>query len=295
MIGVSRDQWKLLAASLNLGGNVRAGLEDNLYLPNGEMARSNGDLIGKARQMAEDIGRRAATVAEARELLGLAPKSPGARPVTARHDRRSLAGVRVLDLTRLLPGGFCSQLLADLGADVVKVEDTGMGDYIRWAPPYYGDDEHQALGTRSALYLVAQPQQALDPARPEVGRGPRGAPAPGRRLRRRARGLPPGRARPARRRLRRRCARRNPGSSSARSPATGQTGPNTARAGHDMNYLGAQRPARPDRRGRTARPIQSAGQIADLGGGGLMAAFGDPRRAAERASARARGRSSTSR
>lgn len=71
VIGVSRDQWKLLATSLVLGGNVRAGLEDNLYLPNGEMARSNGDLIGKARQMAEDVGRRAATVAEARELLGL--------------------------------------------------------------------------------------------------------------------------------------------------------------------------------------------------------------------------------
>src|SRR6185436_597861 len=64
-----------------------------------------------------------------------------------------LSDVRVLDLTRLLPGGFCSQLLADFGADVVKVEDTGMGDYIRWAPPYYGDDDQQALGTRSALYL----------------------------------------------------------------------------------------------------------------------------------------------
>jgi 3-keto-5-aminohexanoate cleavage enzyme len=71
VIGVSRDQCKLLAASLNLGGNVRAGLEDNLYLPNGEMAKSNGELIAKARTMAEDIGRRAATVAEARELLGV--------------------------------------------------------------------------------------------------------------------------------------------------------------------------------------------------------------------------------
>jgi 3-keto-5-aminohexanoate cleavage enzyme len=76
VIGVSRDQWKLLAASLNLGGNVRAGLEDNLYLPDGEMARSNGDLIAKARQMAEDIGRRAATVAEARELLGIPKREP---------------------------------------------------------------------------------------------------------------------------------------------------------------------------------------------------------------------------
>jgi len=71
VIGISRDQWKLLGASLVLGGNVRAGVEDNLYLPSGEMARSNGDLIAKARQMAEDVGRRAATVAEARELLGV--------------------------------------------------------------------------------------------------------------------------------------------------------------------------------------------------------------------------------
>jgi 3-keto-5-aminohexanoate cleavage enzyme len=70
-IGISRDQWKLLAAALALGGNVRAGVEDNLYLPNGEMAKSNGELIAKARQMAEDVGRRAATVAEARELLGV--------------------------------------------------------------------------------------------------------------------------------------------------------------------------------------------------------------------------------
>ncbi len=71
VIGISRDQWKLLAASLVLGGNVRAGVEDNLYLPNGEMTKSNGELIAKARQMAEDVGRRAATVAEARELLGI--------------------------------------------------------------------------------------------------------------------------------------------------------------------------------------------------------------------------------
>src|SRR6202012_210703 len=74
-IGISRDQWKLLASSLVLGGNVRAGVEDNLYLPNGTMARSNGDLIGKARQMAEDVGRRPATGAEAREVPGTTARS----------------------------------------------------------------------------------------------------------------------------------------------------------------------------------------------------------------------------
>lgn len=71
VIGISRDQWKLLGSALVLGGNVRAGVEDNLYLPNGEMCRSNGELIAKARQMAEDVGRRPASVAEARELLGV--------------------------------------------------------------------------------------------------------------------------------------------------------------------------------------------------------------------------------
>jgi uncharacterized protein (DUF849 family) len=74
VIGISRDQWRLVAAALALGGNVRVGLEDNFYLPNGDMARSNGDLIAKARQMTEDVGRRAATVAEARELLGVPRK-----------------------------------------------------------------------------------------------------------------------------------------------------------------------------------------------------------------------------
>jgi uncharacterized protein (DUF849 family) len=72
VIGISRDQWMLIATALTLGGSVRAGVEDNLYLPNGEMARSNGDLIAQARRMTEDVGRRAATVAEARGLLGIA-------------------------------------------------------------------------------------------------------------------------------------------------------------------------------------------------------------------------------
>ncbi len=71
LIGISRDQWRLGAAALALGGNFRVGLEDNFYLPNGEMVRSNGDLIAKAREMTENVGRRAATPAEARELLGV--------------------------------------------------------------------------------------------------------------------------------------------------------------------------------------------------------------------------------
>jgi uncharacterized protein (DUF849 family) len=71
VIGISRDQWMLVSAALTLGGSIRVGLEDNLYLPDGRMASSNGELIAKARQMTEDIGRRPATVEEAREMLAI--------------------------------------------------------------------------------------------------------------------------------------------------------------------------------------------------------------------------------
>jgi uncharacterized protein (DUF849 family) len=71
VIGISRDQWMLVAAALTLGGSIRVGLEDNLYLPSGEMASSNGDLIAKARQLTEDLGRRPATVEEARKMLNI--------------------------------------------------------------------------------------------------------------------------------------------------------------------------------------------------------------------------------
>ena len=78
VIGIGRDQWMLVAAALTLGGSIRVGLEDNFYLPNAKMARSNGDLIAKARQMTEDAGRRPATVEEARERLGINRLQPEA-------------------------------------------------------------------------------------------------------------------------------------------------------------------------------------------------------------------------
>ena len=81
VIGISRDQWRLVASAAALGGNVRVGLEDNFYLPDGEMARSNGDLIARARRIVEDTGRRAASVAEARDLLD----TPKTEPVTRRE------------------------------------------------------------------------------------------------------------------------------------------------------------------------------------------------------------------
>jgi 3-keto-5-aminohexanoate cleavage enzyme len=75
VIGIGRVQWRMVAAALTLGGSVRVGLEDNFYLPDGTMARSNGDLVARARRLCEDCGRRPATVAEARALLGV----PGGR------------------------------------------------------------------------------------------------------------------------------------------------------------------------------------------------------------------------
>ncbi len=77
VIGISRDQWMLVSAALTLGGSIRVGLEDNLYLPDGEMAKSNGELIAKARQMTEDIGRRPASVAEARTMLAIPQREGG--------------------------------------------------------------------------------------------------------------------------------------------------------------------------------------------------------------------------
>ena len=73
-----------------------------------------------------------------------ATPAPGARTPAAQA--RPLAGVRVLDLTRLLPGPFASMVLADLGAEVDKVEDVGPGDYLRHMPP--------SVGGTSATFLA---------------------------------------------------------------------------------------------------------------------------------------------
>ena len=78
VIGIGREQWMLVAAALTLGGSIRVGLEDNFYLPDGAMAQSNGDLVAKARQMAEDAGRLPAAVEEARTLLGIKAHEPAA-------------------------------------------------------------------------------------------------------------------------------------------------------------------------------------------------------------------------
>lgn len=75
VIGISREQWMLVSAAASLGGNVRVGLEDNFYLPNGDMASSNGDLVGAAAEIIRLSGRAVAEPERARELLNL-PKAP---------------------------------------------------------------------------------------------------------------------------------------------------------------------------------------------------------------------------
>ena len=182
---------------------------------------------------------------------------------------RPLEGLRVLDLTRLLPGGFCTLMLADFGADVLKVEDTGMGDYVRWAPPYYEGAEESA---RSALYLALNrgKRSIRVNLKEEHGREV---------LLRLARehdvlleSFRPGvldRLGVGYERLR----EENPGLVYCAITGYGQDGPYRDRPGHDMNYLGLTGllglSGDPD-----GPPVQSAGQIADVGGGALMACFG---------------------
>jgi uncharacterized protein (DUF849 family) len=71
VIGISDCQWRMIAAALVLGGNVRCGLEDHLYLPDGRMASSNGELVEVAARMTRDVGRKVATVEQARQILSL--------------------------------------------------------------------------------------------------------------------------------------------------------------------------------------------------------------------------------
>ena len=180
-----------------------------------------------------------------------------------------LEGVRVLDLSRLLPGGFCSLLLSDFGADVLKVEDTKMGDYVRWAPPFYEGAERSAA---SALFLSLNrgKRSIRIDLKSEEGREV---------LLRAAResdvlleSFRPGvldRLGVGYEVLR----EANPGLVYCAITGYGQDGPFRDRAGHDLNYL-----ARVGVLGLTGDadgpPVQAAGQIADLGGGALMAAFG---------------------
>jgi len=180
-----------------------------------------------------------------------------------------LAGLKVLDLSRLLPGGFCSLMLADFGADVIKVEDTGPGDYVRWSPPYYEGADETARGAlflslnrgkrsirldlksepgkQVLLRLVRDADVLLESFRPGV-------------LDRLGVGYE-------------RLREENPRLIYCAITGYGQDGPNRDRSGHDMNYLGLNGVL-----GLTGDadgpPVQSGAQIADLGGGGMMGVIG---------------------
>ena len=73
--GIGRHAFTLAAAAIAMGGNVRVGFEDNLYLEKGVLAKSNGELVAKVARIAKEMGREIATPAEAREILGLAPRN----------------------------------------------------------------------------------------------------------------------------------------------------------------------------------------------------------------------------
>lgn len=71
VIGIGRKQWAMLAAAITLDGNIRVGLEDNFYLPEGEMAKSNGELVAAAAKMVRMLGREVATIEETREMMNM--------------------------------------------------------------------------------------------------------------------------------------------------------------------------------------------------------------------------------
>ena len=71
VIGIGLNQWRLVGAALAMGGNVRVGLEDNFYVDEGKMAKSNADLVEKAARLARDVGREVASAEQARQILCL--------------------------------------------------------------------------------------------------------------------------------------------------------------------------------------------------------------------------------
>ena len=71
--GIGKNAWGIAAATIAMGGHVRVGFEDNVYMSKGVLAKSNGEMVERVVQMAKLLNREVATPAEARELLGLAP------------------------------------------------------------------------------------------------------------------------------------------------------------------------------------------------------------------------------
>lgn len=175
-----------------------------------------------------------------------------------------LDDLRVLDLTRLLPGNFCTLLLADLGADVIKVEDPIQGDYIRWMPPNVGKesayhllvnrnkksvtlDLKQPKAIEAFLKLLERSDVLIESFRPGVmdrlGLGYNAL------------------------------KERFPRLIYCAITGYGQDGPFKDRAGHDLNYIGFAG-LLSTTKDRMGHPVVPGVQVADLFGGGLMAALG---------------------
>lgn len=177
-----------------------------------------------------------------------------------------LSGVRILDLTRLLPGGFASQLLADLGATVLKVEDPVSGDYLRWMKPYLPGTKESALywslnrnkqsikldlkskaGHAAFLRLLSKYDIVLEGFRPGVMDSL-------------------GLSYQVLKKI-------NPALILCSISGYGQDGPYRLRSGHDINYM-----ALSGALGLTGQsggpPVSASVQVADIGGGGLMAVIG---------------------
>lgn len=174
-----------------------------------------------------------------------------------------LAGLRVLDLTRLLPGPFASMQLGDLGADVIKIEDTGAGDYARTAGAVHGNisyfqlvnrnkrslrlDLKQPLGVEVFLRLAREADVIVEGFRPGVAdRLGVGYPA---------------------------VSSINPRVVYCSITGYGQDGPYRDRAGHDLNFLGYAGVL--DQIGVCGgAPAVPNFQIGDLLGGSAMALVG---------------------
>jgi crotonobetainyl-CoA:carnitine CoA-transferase CaiB-like acyl-CoA transferase len=174
----------------------------------------------------------------------------------------ALTGLKILDLSRLLPGPFCSMLLADLGAEVIKVEDPKLGDYIRWWPPKVGRNSgfHVVLNrNKQSLSLNLKAQEGKEIFR---------------RMAKDAdvvlEGFRPG----VMRKLgldHEALQEINPRLVYCAITGYGSEGAMALRAGHDINYLA--RNGVLSYSGRDGVPCMTGVQIADLGGGGLLAAF----------------------
>jgi alpha-methylacyl-CoA racemase len=173
-----------------------------------------------------------------------------------------LTGIRVLDLTRLLPGAVCTLLLADMGADVIKVEEPGTGDYMRWTPPL--------IDGQSALFntLNRNKRSATLNLKSEAGRDLLLG------LVERADVLVEGNRPGVMERLGLGWAvlhARNHRLVMCSITGYGQDGPFSGRAGHDINYV-ATAGVLGLNGDRGGPPHTLSVQVADIGGGGLQPA-----------------------